>query len=74
MSGQRVLVVGASSGIGRGLAAELAAQGASVAAVARRADRLGELADVVALPCDVTSPAAVTAMVDAAVGDRKSVV
>jgi NAD(P)-dependent dehydrogenase (short-subunit alcohol dehydrogenase family) len=67
ISGLRVLVVGASSGIGRGLAAELAAQGASVAAAARRADRLGELPDVVALPCDVTSPAAVTAMVDAAV-------
>jgi NAD(P)-dependent dehydrogenase (short-subunit alcohol dehydrogenase family) len=66
ISGQRVLVVGASSGIGRGLAVELAAQGANVAAAARRADRLGELRDVVPLPCDVTSPAAVSAMVDTA--------
>lgn len=65
--GQRVLVVGASSGIGRGLAVELAAQGAIVAAAARRAERLSELQDVVPLPCDVTSPAAVNAMVDAAV-------
>jgi NAD(P)-dependent dehydrogenase (short-subunit alcohol dehydrogenase family) len=65
--GQRVLVVGASSGIGRGLAVELAAQGAVVAAAARRAERLSELPGVVPLPCDVTSPAAVNAMVDAAV-------
>jgi NAD(P)-dependent dehydrogenase (short-subunit alcohol dehydrogenase family) len=66
ISGQRVLVVGASSGIGRGLAVELAAQGAIVAAAARRAERLAELPDVVPLPCDVTSPAAVDAMVEAA--------
>jgi NAD(P)-dependent dehydrogenase (short-subunit alcohol dehydrogenase family) len=65
--GQRVLVVGASSGIGRGLAVELVAQGAVVAAAARRAERLSELSDVAPLPCDVTSPAAVNAMVDAAV-------
>jgi NAD(P)-dependent dehydrogenase (short-subunit alcohol dehydrogenase family) len=66
ISGQRVLVVGASSGIGRGLAGELAAQGAIVAAAARRAERLNELPGVVPLPCDVTSPSAVNAMVDAA--------
>jgi NAD(P)-dependent dehydrogenase (short-subunit alcohol dehydrogenase family) len=65
--GQRVLVVGASSGIGRGLAVELAARGAIVAAAARRAERLNELPGVVPLPCDVTSPSAVNAMVDAAV-------
>jgi NADP-dependent 3-hydroxy acid dehydrogenase YdfG len=65
--GQRVLVVGASSGIGRGLAVELAARGAVVAAAARRAERLSELPDVVPLPCDVTSPAAADAMVNAAV-------
>jgi NADP-dependent 3-hydroxy acid dehydrogenase YdfG len=59
-------VVGASSGIGRGLAVELAAQGAVVAAAARRADRLKELPDVFPLPCDVTSSAAADAMVEAA--------
>jgi NAD(P)-dependent dehydrogenase (short-subunit alcohol dehydrogenase family) len=67
LAGQRVLVVGASSGIGRGLAVELAARGAVVAAAARRAERLRELPDVVPLPCDVTSPAAAEAMLDAAV-------
>jgi len=51
----------------RAAAVELAAQGATVAAAARRAERLGELPDVVPLPCDVTSPAAADAMVDAAV-------
>jgi NAD(P)-dependent dehydrogenase (short-subunit alcohol dehydrogenase family) len=65
MSGQRVLVVGASSGIGRGLAVELAAQGAVVAAAGRRADRLKEL-PVVPLPCDVTVADEVNAMVEAA--------
>jgi NAD(P)-dependent dehydrogenase (short-subunit alcohol dehydrogenase family) len=64
--GQRILVVGASSGIGRGLAVELAAQGAIVAASARRAERLKELPDVVSLPCDVTLPDAVNSMVEAA--------
>jgi NADP-dependent 3-hydroxy acid dehydrogenase YdfG len=59
-------VVGASSGIGRGLAVELAAQGAVVAAAARRAERLDELPRIVPLPCDVTSPAAAEAMVEAA--------
>jgi NAD(P)-dependent dehydrogenase (short-subunit alcohol dehydrogenase family) len=66
ISGQRVLVVGASSGIGRGLAVELAARGAIVAAAARRAQRLKELPDVVALQCDVTLPGAVDAMMEAA--------
>jgi NAD(P)-dependent dehydrogenase (short-subunit alcohol dehydrogenase family) len=67
ISGQRVLVVGASSGIGRGLAIELAAQGAIVAAAARREELLNELPGTVPLPCDVTVPAAADAMVKAAV-------
>ncbi len=43
LDGLRVLVVGASSGIGRAIAIAAAAGGAQVCAAARRADRLNEL-------------------------------
>lgn len=45
LSGQTVLIFGASSGIGRATAEMAARAGASVVAVARRADRLHSLAD-----------------------------
>jgi NADP-dependent 3-hydroxy acid dehydrogenase YdfG len=45
LAGRRVLVTGASSGIGRATAEALLAEGAAVAALARRADRLAELAE-----------------------------
>jgi short-subunit dehydrogenase len=63
-SGKVVLITGASSGIGRGLALELARRGAGVGLVARRADLLEQLAHevnqlgggrAVALPADVES-------------------
>jgi NAD(P)-dependent dehydrogenase (short-subunit alcohol dehydrogenase family) len=62
ISGEVVLVTGASSGIGRHFAQVLAAAGAKVVAVARRADRLTELARDIGsrggtclpLACDVT--------------------
>ncbi len=59
-----VAITGASSGIGRAAAVRLAGEGASVALLARRAERLDELARTmaasggraIAVPGDVTSP------------------
>ena len=67
-----VLITGASSGIGRGLAVELARRGASLGLLARRADILEELvAEIgssggvaVALPVDVTDSVAVQKSAD----------
>ena len=67
--GLRVLVVGASSGIGRELAAELVVQGANVAVAARRLERLAAVPDATALCCDVRDPAQCERMVVDA-GDR----
>jgi NAD(P)-dependent dehydrogenase (short-subunit alcohol dehydrogenase family) len=60
----RVVVTGASSGIGRAAAGRLVAAGARVALWARRGDELAALAEelgegAVAVPCDVADPAAV---------------
>src|SRR3954469_8630158 len=71
ITGQVALVTGASSGIGEHFAEVLAAAGAKVAAAARRADRLAELADRLAgdggpcLPvaCDVTDRQSVVAAI-----------
>ncbi|MBX5436530.1 MAG: SDR family NAD(P)-dependent oxidoreductase [Alicyclobacillaceae bacterium] len=61
LTGNTVLVTGASSGIGRALAERFAQRGNQVVACARRADRLHELAEqfpnVHVVPCDVTVPA-----------------
>ena len=48
IQGTRAIVTGASSGIGREVARELARQGASVVLAARREDRLRELAGQIA--------------------------
>lgn len=63
LAGATVWVVGASSGIGAALAAELDARGASVAVTARRKDRLDELSRgrMAVVPADVTDPDAVDA-------------
>jgi len=72
LEGTVALVTGASSGIGQATALRLAAEGASVAIVARRADRLAQLAQKIreaggqALPieADITSAAAAQDAVD----------
>lgn len=68
-----VLVTGASSGIGRGLALELARRGAMVGLLARREDALREVVEeiaahggkAIALPADVTDANAVRGAVGA---------
>jgi NAD(P)-dependent dehydrogenase (short-subunit alcohol dehydrogenase family) len=65
LAGKRVILTGASGGIGLAIAEALTAAGAKVALAARSADRLAEVeaklraggADAVAVPCDVTVPA-----------------
>ena len=59
LSGRRVLVTGASSGIGADVSRSVVAAGGSVALLARRKERLAELTDElgersVPIPCDVT--------------------
>ncbi len=64
LTGSRAIVTGASGGIGRAVAAELAGAGARVALAARSADKLELLAselrakgrEAIAVPCDVTRP------------------
>jgi NAD(P)-dependent dehydrogenase (short-subunit alcohol dehydrogenase family) len=62
LANKRVLVVGASAGIGRAVATCLRAEGARLAVAARRQQRLVELAaelggDTLPLCCDVRDPA-----------------
>ncbi|MBI4349688.1 MAG: SDR family NAD(P)-dependent oxidoreductase, partial [Elusimicrobia bacterium] len=74
LAGQRAVVTGAGTGIGRVIAIELARHGADVALAARNAERLEETAasvrtlgrKAVVLPTDVAEPDQVRAMVDGA--------
>ena len=67
LSGRRVLLTGASRGIGRALASELAGAGASLALVARDRDALEEVAAALGAatvhPCDLADPAQVDGLV-----------
>jgi NAD(P)-dependent dehydrogenase (short-subunit alcohol dehydrogenase family) len=75
LEGRRIVVTGASSGLGAHTVRHLAGLGASVLAVARREDRLARLADeligargrVVTRAADVTVEADTRGIVDAAV-------
>ncbi len=64
---QVVIVTGASSGIGRELAREAARQGARVGLIARRKDRLADLAG------DIEQAGGAAAAASADVGDRSAV-
>jgi NAD(P)-dependent dehydrogenase (short-subunit alcohol dehydrogenase family) len=73
---RRVLVTGASHGIGRATAERLCRVGAEVIVVARSADRLGELAHhygAVSMPCDLSNTDAVSRLTDRIVADHGGV-
>jgi NAD(P)-dependent dehydrogenase (short-subunit alcohol dehydrogenase family) len=71
LRGKRILLTGASSGIGEAGAEQLARRGATVVVVARRQDRLDALADrittaggtAISIPCDVSDMDAVDALI-----------
>jgi short-subunit dehydrogenase len=71
-SGQVVIVTGASAGIGRALALQLAGQGAKVVIAARRAERLEDVAEecralggeVLVIPTDVSDEVQCKLLVD----------
>ncbi len=76
LQGQTAIVTGASAGIGKSTARELAAEGANVALAARSKDRLHELAeqieanhgvDTLVVPTDVREEAAVDELIAATV-------
>lgn len=72
LAGKRVLLTGASSGIGEAAAEQFARQGATVIAVARRQELLEQVTsriaaaggDATALPADLSDMAAIDALVD----------
>jgi len=74
LAGRTVVVTGASSGFGRGIAIAMAARGADVVLAARRADALEEVAlearaaggQALVVPTDVSDPAQVARLAEAA--------
>jgi NAD(P)-dependent dehydrogenase (short-subunit alcohol dehydrogenase family) len=74
LTGRKVLITGASSGVGRHLAHMLAHEGAAVVCAARRAAHLDDVVGAIratggtalAVPCDVTRSASIAGAFDAA--------
>lgn len=72
LAGRNAVVTGASQGLGRAIAAGLAARGARVACVARSAEKLAETVEQItaaggaaeAFPCDVCDAAGVNGLVE----------
>jgi thioester reductase-like protein/short-subunit dehydrogenase len=81
LSGRRIVITGASSGIGRATALEVAARGAVPLLVARRADELEAVRAEIqaaggtafAYPCDLTDADAVAALVKQLLADHDAV-
>ena len=70
LDGKTAIVTGASSGIGLATAKALVAEGARVAAGARRVERLDRIGDgAIGLPLDVTDPGSCEAFVTRAVAE-----
>ena len=70
LDGKTAIVTGASSGIGLATAKALVAEGARVAAGARRVERLDQIGDgAIGLPLDVTDPESCEAFVTRAVAE-----
>jgi len=69
LAGRRIAVTGASSGIGRAIAAAALRSGASVAGLARRTHLLAEVSGLVPVACDITDNGAAGEAVRAAVGE-----
>jgi NAD(P)-dependent dehydrogenase (short-subunit alcohol dehydrogenase family) len=72
LSGRRILIVGASSGVGRSMGLQAAAAGASVAFAARREELVRSAAEEagngsIGLVCDARDPSSCAAMVEQAV-------
>lgn len=74
LAGKRVLVLGASSGLGKASAVQVASEGARVCVAARRVDRLEQTVrevggDAFALVCNVRDEMSCRAVVEAAVSE-----
>jgi NAD(P)-dependent dehydrogenase (short-subunit alcohol dehydrogenase family) len=81
LAGRRILITGASSGIGRATAIEVASRGAVPLLVARRPDELDAVRTEIqiaggtayAYPCDLTDAEAVNALVKQVLTDHQAV-